>query len=187
MNKRIVIACLTLLLPISGVCADSSKEQGSNGVTIERVEDSGAFSGVFSRFWSKMRNLSPRLMANSADGRGQTQVAGIRGNETTESLLAPYWKSDLENDKEFTAELDALSKANTMADSGDFAAASKAYDEFLDNHPNSKLKPNVQFASAITSGAMGNAAKGKATLQSMIEESPQHPLATDAKELLTQM
>lgn len=183
-NKTMCLGVLLALMlaPLVTWAEDSA----ASGVTIERVEDSGSFTGLFGRMWSRMRSLSPRLLSSS-ESRGQTQVAGIRGAETTESLLQTYWKDDLENDVNFIAELDAFGQAQNLADSGDLTGAGQAFDTFLAEHPDSKLEANAQFAAAITYGALGNGAKGRNLLESLMEEHPAHPLAEDAKTLLTQL
>jgi len=106
---------------------------------------------------------------------------GIRGAETTSTILQPYWKDDKTSDKKFMQQLEDFAKAQSMADDGDIENANKAFNGFISNYPESDLKPNAQFAEALTMAAMGKMADSKESFKAFIDDYPEHPLVTDAQ------
>ncbi len=160
---------------------DETKNDHKPVVTVIKKEESNGFSGMLSRLWGKLRAVSPKVGAQ--ESRAATQVAGVRGAETTESALQPYWKDDKEADPAFVQQSNAFRSAQQLADNGAYPASAAAFEKFCADYPDSPLKPNAQFGRALSQLSAGDNG-GQASLQQFINEYPQHPLVQDAKQLL---
>lgn len=154
--------------------------------TVQKVEAGAVQSGLAS-LWGKLRAVSPGF--NSAAGAGRNdrataQVAGVRGDEATQTSLQPYWKDDDESDPVFKAELTEYRAAQQLADGGKYAPASTAFDSFVQKHPGSRLRANAQFGAALAALGAGQNDKGRTLLQQFVVSNPKHPLKVDAERLL---
>jgi TolA-binding protein len=142
---------------------------------------SSGIKDMLGSLWGRLRAATPR---SGSTAPTTTVTAGLRGSEATESELKPYWRGDRENDAGSVAERKALEGAQALADSGKFAEAAKAYDEFLKQYPRSPLAANAVFGSAVAYASMGDRAKATAAFQDFLKRDPQHPLAKDAEQAI---
>lgn len=155
----------------------STSMQGSQKV--------GDLKQLLGEMWGKLRSYVPRSNLGRAEN-SQTQIAGVRGDESTTSQLEPYWKGDKSDDPAYTKEIGALGKAIKLADEGKLKAAAKAFDAFLKTYPDSSLKPNAQFGLGLAYGGLGQKNQSIAALQGFAAAYPQHPLANDAQKMIQQ-
>jgi TolA-binding protein len=153
--------------------------------TVIQTEPESVFKGVFYKVWSRLRALSPST-ARPAQQRVAV-TAGIRGAETTTSLMQPYWKDDRTNDPGYIKELGEYTHAQQLAEKGDLQDAIKALKDFIDTHGNSELQPNAQFALAVSYGGAGDKAASLATLESFVQQHPKHPLVADAQQVINEL
>jgi len=157
---------------------------GSQEAVIQTESDS-TFKGVFYKVWVRLRALSPSTARPVTPHMAVT--AGIRGAETTTSLMQPYWKDDRTNDPEYVKELGEFTHAQQLAEKGDLQDAIKALKLFVDNHGDSDLQANAQFALAVSYGGAGDKAASVATLESFVKQHPKHPLVADAEQVIKEL
>jgi len=175
--KVLILLCVIFIsMPIH---AQTDKPEGA-----VLAEKQNAFKGLFYKVWSKFKSLSPK---KENEVRKVAVTMGVRGAETTSTILEPYWKDDKTNDKQFMQQLEDFAQAQTLADKGDMANSNKAFNGFIDKYPQSDLKPNAQFAEALTMGAMGKALESKRSFKVFIDENPEHPLVSDAKQVMQEL
>lgn len=58
---------------------------------------------------------------------------------------------------------------------------------FIENHGDSDLKPNAQFALGISYASLGQNKAGIDELQLFVSDNPKHPLITDAKQVIAEL
>lgn len=150
-----------------------------------QAEDKSVLKGLFYKVWGKFKTMSPKDERRLA--KNSRVTAGIRGSETTATILQPYWKDDKTSDAQFMQQLEGFSKAQLMVDKGDLLSANKAFSGFIEQWPGSDLKPNAQFAEAFTLGALGEVSKSRQHFQAFIKDNPNHPLVTDAKSMIVEL
>lgn len=142
---------------------------------------SQAMKDLLGSLWARLRAATPRANPTVA---ATTVTAGLRGAEATESELKPYWKGDREQDPAALAERQALDQAQALADSGNYAEAARAFDNFVQANPRSALAPNAQFGAALARAALGDRGQAASGLETFLKQNPQHPLAKDAEQAL---
>jgi TolA-binding protein len=147
----------------------------------DAAAQSSAIKDMLGSLWGRLRAATPR---SSATAPTATVTAGLRGSEATESELKPYWRGDRDQDAGSIGERKALETAQAFADAGNFAAAAKAFDAFLQQNPRSPLAANAVFGSAVAYAALGDQAKATAGFQDFLTRDPQHPLARDAEQAI---
>jgi TolA-binding protein len=162
----------------------SGQEAGDNNLIV-KSEKNSVFKGLLYKVWERLRSLNPRVKTNKSHQTVATM--GIRGAETTSSLIEPYWKGDKTSDPGYIKELRQYTQAQQFAEQGDLPKAVSALNTFLDQHSSSDLRPNAQFALGISQGGMGDVADSKKTLQAFLKDYPKHPLAKDAREVIDQL
>ena len=160
-------------------------EEASSNSVLQKTEKQSAFKGLFYKVWNKFKTMSPKDEKKLV--RTGTATAGIRGAETTSTILQPYWKDDKTSDEQFMLQLEGFAQAQTLADRGDLEGANQAFREFVDKWPESDLRPNAQFADALTLGAMGKAAESSQSFKIFVDANPQHPLVEDAKAVMAEL
>ena len=172
--KRIVIAlCCSIMLPMGGPLA------AQDTATFVETNSHNVFTGLFRSVWARLKTLNP---APKESARSTVlYTAGIRGAETTDTLLKPYWKDDLTQDEDFQAELERFSLAQHKMDQGELVAAIASFDSFLQLYPRSDLRPNAIFAKSISHAGLGQNELSLTTMQQFIDENPVHPLIKDAR------
>ena len=176
MKLFILLSSLFFVMPAIAESADSN--------AAVKAEQDNAFKGLFYTVWNKFKSLSPK---NENPVRNVTVTMGIRGSETTSTILQPYWKDDKTSDKKFMQQLEDFAKAQSLADEGDLEKANKAFNGFISNYPESDLKPNARFAEALTMAAMGKKTVSKESFKTFIDDYPKHPLVTDARLVMNEL
>ena len=180
---RTLLFCWLLVMPITLVQAQTDMSASTANVGIQVVDEDRKVKRLFSRMWSKLRGYVGRSAQSTIAG-GRTLIAGVRGAESTTSGLQPYWKGDRSEDPDYIEEVDTFLDAMELADAGKFEQATGALNAFSDSYPDSSLNPNVQFALGLACGQLGKNAEGVAALESFAKRYPEHPLVSDAKELI---
>ena len=176
---------LILMFAFSATAFAAEEKQQATKIVV-KTESSSTFKGLLYRVWSRLRALNPQLKTNKTRSRSSVTM-GIRGSETTASLIEPYWKGDKTDDPDYITELTRYTKAQQYAEDGDLKKAVAALNSFLQEYENSDLKPNAQFALGISQGGLGDIPASKKTLQMFIEDNPKHPLVADAKQVIDEL
>ncbi len=159
-----VLAALLVLVPAGPAAAQATQASPA------------AMKDLLGKMWARLRAATPRPHAAGT----VTVTAGLRGAEATESELKPYWRGD----REQASEMQALEKAQALADAGSYADAAKAFESFLKDNPRSPLAANAMFGSALARAALGERVQAAAAFEDFIKRQPQHPLVKDAEEAL---
>ncbi len=178
------IIAIVLLSVLSGGIAAAESQPAPAPAT--KAEPESRFKGAV---FDALRNLSamlPKQNGRSADPR-QSATMGIRGTETTTSLLTPYWKDDKSADPVFQAEVQSYSEAQKLLEDGKLKEAEAAFSSFIQAHPSSALLPNARFGLALAYAAQGDSKKGKDAMASFSKDYPQHPLAADAQKVAAEL
>ena len=178
--KNILLVLCCLCIPIASVAL-----QAQDSTTIVETKSHSVFKGFFQSVWVRLKSLNP-TMKESANSE-VVYTAGIRGAESTDTLLQPYWKGDLTRDEEFQAELQQFSLAQLKMDRGELEAAVKSYDSFLDGYAQSNLRPNALFGKSISLAGLGRTEQSLATMQLFVSENPNHPLHDDALKVIEEL
>jgi TolA-binding protein len=150
--------------------------------TINETSSHSVFKGFFKSVWAHLKSLTPTQKQSAKST--QTYVAGIRGAETTDTLLKPYWKADLTRDESFQAELEKFSLAQYKMDKGDLEAAVDLFDGFLSQYKRSDMRPNALFGKSISLANIGQREQSLAVMRQFVDENPNHPLVEDAKQVI---
>jgi len=178
--KHILLAICILSGPVL-----ISPVQAQNSVTVVETRSHNVFTGLFQSVWARLKALNPTTKESA-----NTEVvytAGIRGAESTDTLLSPYWKNDLTQDEEFQAELGKFSLAQIKMDRGELESAVKSFDGFLDEYEQSPLRPNALFGKSISLAGLGQTQQSLAAMQQFVDENPNHPLSDDAKLVIQEL
>ena len=179
MKKILLVICcitsLTLTLPI----------KAQETTTVVETSSHSVFTGLFKSVWARLKSLNPS--AKESARSHVVYTAGIRGAETTDTLLKPYWKDDLTQDENFQAELQQFGQAQIKMDQGKLEAAVMSFDEFLDQYGQSDLRPNALFGKSISLAGIGQKEQSLVTMQQFVDENPNHPLVDDARQIITEL
>lgn len=108
---------------------------------------------------------------------------GVRGSESTATLITPYWKDDRSNDPAFAAQLTAYAAAQTLLEQHRWEEAQQAMSAFLAAHPASDLVPNARFGEALAQAGAGRGKEAAAQFAKFAQDFPAHPLRARAQEL----
>jgi TolA-binding protein len=182
MKKITVILLSVLCLPALSVAAEQA--QNDSNIVVQKEQQS-VFKGLLYQVWGKLRSLSPKM--SQRNHSRSVITAGVRGAETTDSLIDPYWKGDKSDDPDYIKELTEFNNAHQLAENGDLPSAVKALSAFISNHSDSNFKPNAQFALGISYGGMGDAKSSVNTLSAFVKENPNHPMVADAKQVIAEI
>ena len=186
MKKVIYVFLLAFLsnglvaVPVNAADDDSA----SNSAVIVKSEKKSVFTGFLNRVWGKLRAISPRAASKNTRS---VATAGVRGAETTTSIISPYWKDDNTEDPEYIKELEEFTKAQQLAESGDLTAAVSALSSFIDNYSDSDYRANAQFALGISYGGLGQNPESVNAFQNFVNDNPRHPLVGDAKQVMAEL
>jgi tetratricopeptide (TPR) repeat protein len=180
MKRSLLLICclLTALMSMPAVNAQIT-------TTVVETNSHNIFTGLFKAVWSRLKSINPRQKESARSGAVYT--AGIRGAESTDTLLKPYWKDDLSQNKEFQAELQQYSLAQMKMDQGELQAAVESFDSFLNQYRQSNLRPNALFGKSLSLAGLGQKQQSVATMQIFIDENPNHPLVDDARLVITEL
>lgn len=183
MKKLILLICCisgpTIAFPL--VAQDTQTQTGQ----IYESKSHSVFKGLFLKVWGKLKSVNP-TQKQSAKVE-QVYAAGIRGAESADTLLKPYWKDDLSQDQEFQTELQLFSNAQLNLDKGELEDAVKEFDTFIDKYQQSSLRPNALFARSIGLAGIGKKDLSTTSMQLFLDENPNHPLIDDAREILSEL
>lgn len=169
------IVALTLTSPGNAQDTATFVESSSHNV----------FTGLFRSVWAHFKSINP---SQQESANSETVYnAGIRGAEATDTLLQPYWKGDLSRDQQFQAELQSFNLAQTELDQGKLEAAVKSYNDFLQKHAQSALRPNALFGKSISLAGIGKTEQSLTTIRQFVEENPRHPLIRDANLIIDEL
>ena len=154
-------------------------------VTITEKTEHSVFKGVFLTVWARLKAIQPRQrqLARSAT----VATAGIRGAETTESLLQPYWKNDLSQDPAFQRQIEQFAGAQALMDSGELERAADAFGQFIEHFSSSDLVPSARFSRGVCQAALGDTAAATASIRTFIDNNPGHAMIDDARLVLAQI
>lgn len=177
-RSLLVICCLASLLLTSAVNAQET-------TTVVESNSHNIFTGLFKAVWARLKSFNPPQKESAKSGAVYT--AGIRGAESTDTLLKPYWKDDLTQNEEFQAELQQYSLAQIKMDQGELQGAVEAFDSFLNQYAQSNLRPNALFGKSISLAGLGQNEQALATMQLFIDENPNHPLVNDARLVIAEL
>lgn len=181
-----LICSSSLLLQFAVIAQENpDQEEAKDGSIIQETTTHNIFKGLFLKVWNKLRSLNPSLKQSARTVEAYT--VGIRGAESTDTLLQPYWKDDLSQDEEFQLELRQFTLAQQKLDQGDLEAAVSAFDQFIDTYQESSLRPNALFARALSLAGLGQIEFSLASLLLFIEENPQHPLIEEARQIIDEI
>ena len=175
---------LIVMLCIGGVGLNAPAVALNETTPAEETAGSShsVFKGLFRTVWAHLKSLSPS-QKQSAEA-SKTYVAGIRGAESTDTLLQPYWKADLTQDEQFQEELGKYSLAQHKMDKGDLPAAVALFDDFLDQYSDSSMRPNALFGKSISLASIGQSQQSLVVMQQFVSENPNHPLVGDARQVM---
>lgn len=181
--KIVWIILIAVALPLAQTAAAEKTESEKSDVKIQKITRSGSLEDVLREMWGRLRSLVPKMALDARERR--TQVAGVRGAESTGTLLKPYWKGDRTQDRDFLKELKVYNAAQQWADAGNYSSAIGGFSEFIKTYPQSQLRANAQFGLGLAYGGVGARQKSIAALNRFIKTWPKHPLNADARQMLT--
>ncbi len=176
LSAAIVISmCLVMAAP-QGFAADK---------IIKETQTHNVFKGFLLSIWGKFKTFNPhdKQVAKSAT----VYTAGIRGAESTGTLIQPYWKDDLTQDPSFQKQLKMYGEALSHLDKGSLKQANDSLSKFLTAFPSSTLKPTALFAQGISYAGLGDKANASNVLNQFVTEFTNHPLVEDAGNLIKQL
>ncbi|MCW8830206.1 MAG: tetratricopeptide repeat protein [Gammaproteobacteria bacterium] len=182
MKKITVTLMMMFCVPALSIAAEQAQKESN---VVVQKEQKSVFKGLLYRVWGKLRTLSPKMASRNKSRSVIT--AGVRGAETTDSLINPYWKGDKTDDPAYIKELTEFNNAHQLAENGDLPAAVKAFSSFISNHGDSDLKANAQFAMGISYGGMGQTKSSIDTLRVFVKENPKHAMVADAKQVIAEL
>lgn len=182
MKKLIAIALLSALA--AGTAAADTAPQSAPAAA--KAQPENRFSGALFDALRSLSGMLPKQNGRSADPR-QSATMGIRGSETTTSLINPYWKDDKGDDAAFQAEVQGYGAAQQLLEEGKLQEAEAAFGEFIQAHPASDLLPNARFGQALALAAQSDKKKGSEAMAAFMKDYPQHPLAADAQKVVAEL
>lgn len=162
---------LMILLFTAGLLSGEAiaAEQQKNS-TYQVVQSERSF---FSSLWSRIKRIIPR---KSAVANTTTAVIGVRGSETTESALQPYWQGDLASDSTFKNDIKQFDDGTKLCESETPNKGTETFEQLLKTTKNDMLKANTMIALASCYAEHGDETKGREQLQSFLTKFPQHPM-----------
>ncbi|MCP4431902.1 MAG: hypothetical protein GY806_13050 [Gammaproteobacteria bacterium] len=178
----IQVICLSAIIFQPMSLAQETKVENAQ---IIESENHSIFKGLFLKVWARLKSINPTQKQSAK--AALVYSAGIRGAESTDTLLKPYWKDDLTQNAEFQLELQQFSKAQLKLDKGDLENAVKEFDEFIDSYQQSSLLPNALFARSIGLAGIGKKEQAISSMQLFINDNPDHPLIQDAKQIVSEL
>jgi len=174
----ITVPCIVALLLTPAVNAQDA-------TTLVEKNTHNVFTGLFSSVWAHFKSINPSQKESANSDR--VYNAGIRGAESTDSLLQPYWKDDLSRDQQFQAELTNFNLAQNRLDQGELEVAARMFDDFLQKFGQSALRPNALFGKSISLAGIGETEQSLTTIRQFVEENPRHPLIKDARLVIDEL
>jgi hypothetical protein len=173
---------LLIIMFCVGSITANTPAMALNETTITVSNSHSVFTGLFRSVWAHLKTLNPTQWQSAKST--QTYVAGIRGAESPDTLLQPYWKADLTQDENFQAELVKFSRAQHEMDKGELQAAVELFDGFLSEYAHSNMRPNALFGKSISLASIGQSKRSMDVMRQFMNENPNHPLIGDAKQVI---
>jgi TolA-binding protein len=176
MKIRPFVFCLLSALLLA------SPAQAKETTRFVESDSHSVFTGLFESVWARLRSINPQSQQSA-----NTEIvysAGIRGAESTDTLMKPYWKDDLTQNVAFQAELASFNEAQSRMDQGKLEDAISRFDDFLQQYGDSALRPNALFGKSISLAGIGEQAESLATMRQFVDENPSHPLVDDAMKVI---
>ncbi len=165
--KYLIILLFTFGL-LSGQAIAADQQKKSNTYQVVKSEHS-----FFGSLWSRIKRIIPRQRTARAT---TTAVIGVRGAETTESALQPYWQGDLTADPAFRNDIKQFDDGTKLCESKTPEKGTQAFEQLLKTTDSDMLKANTMIALASCYAEHGDEAKGRAQLQAFLEKYPKHPM-----------
>lgn len=182
--KKLLLVMVMCVVSVSVSAVENQQQrQQPNRVIVK--ENKSIFKGLLYRVWSRLRTFSPQLQKKNTRKYGIATM-GVRGAETTATLIEPYWKGDKSEDPLYIEQLTDYTNAQQLAETGKLEAAVKAFNAFIKNYGDSDLLPNAQFALGLSQGGLGDIDASIDSLESFIDDNPEHPLVIDAKQVIAE-
>lgn len=174
-----------LLIVVPFLLALGSPVNAQGTSTFVVADSHNVFTGLFQTVWAHLKSINPPQRESA---RSEILYsAGIRGAETTDTLLQPYWKGELSRDRHFQDELSSFNLAQTRLDQGDLEGAARLFDGFLREYEHSALRPNALFGKGISLAGSGKTEQSLTTIRQFVEENPRHPLTGDARLVIDEL
>jgi TolA-binding protein len=98
-------------------------------------------SSLWERLRRKIELLTPKKKISTT-----TAVGGVRGSQADADEV--YWKGEANAQPIDTDELAAFKNAISLVDAGDVTGAQAAFADFLNKHPDSRLREDAEQALA---------------------------------------
>ena len=168
--KYFIILLLSLGLITGQAMAE---ETDTKSTTYEVIKSDTSF---FGSLWGKIKRIIPRKHSTENTA---TAVIGVRGAETTESALKPYWDGDLTTDPAFRNDVKQFDDATKLCESKTPSKGTDTFEALLKSSSNEMLKANTLIALASCYGQQGDEAKGRERLQTFVVKYPKHPMHDD--------
>lgn len=159
--------------------AIAAETQVKRNNTYQVVKSETSF---FSSLWSRIKRMVPRTHTTR---NTTTAVIGVRGVETTESALQPYWEGDLTKNDHFRNDVKLFDDATRLCESSTPAKGSQTFEQLLKTTRNDMLKANAMIALASCYAKQGDEQKGRAQLQTFLDKYPKHPMSDEIQGWLT--
>lgn len=185
MMKKLLTVVLLAFVSNVAMISPAYSADSDNGAVVVKKEEKSAFKGFFYKVWGKLRAISPTAATNTK--RSSVATAGVRGAETTTSIISPYWKDDNTQDEDYVKELAEFTRAQQLAEEGDLEAAVDALSSFINTYDKSDYRANAQFALGVSYGGLGKTAESVSAFQDFVNDNPKHPLVDDAKQVISEL
>lgn len=174
-----------ILMPCVFALTIAPQAYARNTTTLVESDSHNVFTGLFRSVWAHFKSFNPSQKESAKSER--VYNAGIRGAESTDTLLQPYWKGDLSRDRQFQAELQNFNLAQNRLNRGELEAAASLFNAFLQQFEHSDLRPNALFGKSMSLAGIGKTEQSLATIRQFIEENPRHPLVRDARLIIDEL
>jgi len=145
-------------------------EQQKKGAAYQVVKSESSF---FGSLWNRIKRIIPRQHTSR---NMTTAVLGVRGAETTESALQPYWEGDLTSDPSFRNDIKQFDDGTKLCESKSPTKGTEAFEKLIKSTNSAMLKANSMIALASCYAEHGDEAKGRAQLQDFLSKYPKHPM-----------
>ena len=180
--KIVWISLIVAVLSWAQASAAEKESAKMSGVEIQKVKSTNSFENILREMWGKLRSIAPKIASDSQ--ARQTQIAGVRGAESTGTLLKPYWKGDRTTDQDYRRELVVYNEAQHQSDVGNFSSAISGFSSFIKTYSKSSLRANAQFGLGLSYSGAGSKQKSISALNRFIRTYPRHPLNADARQMI---
>ena len=126
MKYLMILLCSIGLLSGQVSAAESTKKAS----TYQVVKSEGTF---FTSLWGKIKRIIPK---NRSTVSTSTAVLGVRGAETTESALKPYWEGDLSSYSAFRNEVKKFDDGTKLCESETPTKGTDIFEQLLQTSEN---------------------------------------------------